>query len=317
MKYIADSEVSEILEGRWDEIIEYIEEAFIDKSSDMVPKIYLDVHNDGDFRAMPSAFAEYACLKWIGVFPRNREIGQPTTIGSLLLNCRNSGKPLMAMDCSTLTAYRTAATSAIAAKYCAPNDLREVAFVGCGKQAYYHFLAYKSIFPDEIQAVSLYDTNEDAVAALSKKIKKHKVNVFNYVDNVSQAISKAGIITTLTPSRKPFIKLKDVPNNCHINAVGADAVGKRELCSEVISECDNILCDDPIQALHSGELQYSDEWGHIFEGCSTITSLKEVIENPEKHDFNESLSIFDSTGVAIEDIATAILVYRLYNSIRV
>lgn len=317
MKYISDTDVSEILEDRWHEVIEYIEEVLVDDSSDMTPKTYLNVHANGDFRAMPAAFAEYACLKWIGVFPENRSLGQPTTIGSLLLNCRYSGKPLMAMDCTTLTAYRTAATSAIAAKYCSPNDLREVAFIGCGRQAYYHFLAYKEIFGDEIQSVVLYDPNDDAVQSLAKKIKKHKVNVFCYVENISQAIGKSDIITTLTPSKTPFLKLKDIPENCHINAIGADAVGKRELCPEIMRECDDILCDDPVQAFHSGELQYNADWPHLFEGCSSITSLKDVIKNPDGYNFNDNLSVFDSTGVALEDIATAILIYRLYNSIKV
>ena len=139
MKFLNDLGVKHLLSDKWGQIIERIEETFLDDSAKMVPKIYLD-GDDGDFRAMPAAFKKYACLKWIGVFPNNYQVSLPTTLGTLLLNDRETGKPLIAMDCTTLTALRTAATSAIAAKYCAP-DAEDFAFIGCGLQAKYHIEA--------------------------------------------------------------------------------------------------------------------------------------------------------------------------------
>ncbi len=306
MKQLNDLGVDALLYKRWGEVISSIESAFLDDSAKMVPKVYLDSHTHGDFRAMPAALGDYACLKWIGVYPNNHLISSlPTTLGTLLLNERETGKPLMAMDCTTLTAYRTAATSAIAAKHCLPNNIREIAFVGCGLQAYYHFLAYREVFPN-IKTVSLYDKNEEAIQKLANKIPK-SFNVIKYPSNIEQAIKQSDLITTLTPSKEPYLDFNYLKSNCHINAVGADAIGKRELMANVITRASNIICDDPAQAFHSGELQYT------FGQDLNTWSLRHVIKNKTEMDLENGVSVFDSTGVSLEDIAIGILVYSLYN----
>ena len=275
----------------------------------MIPKTYLKAGNAGDYRAMPVALGGYAAIKWIGVFPNNPK-GEnpmkrklPTTIGTLILNDRFTGLPLMAMDCTTLTAYRTAATSAIAAKYCAPKA-EEFAFIGCGLQAKYHIEAYESIFGHMKMSVELYDKNE--------KVQK---DVFNWLGrenlcrgwgrnkSVKQAVQHADVVTTLTPSTEGYLNILDLKSNCHINAVGADAVGKRELMPNVIDGAGFIVCDDEEQARHSGELQYN-VWPNL-----ELHSLASVIK---KYTWDsKQISVFDSTGVAIEDIAIAELIYRL------
>ena len=210
----------------------------------------------------------------------------------------------MVMDCTTLTSYRTADTSAIAAKYCAPNNIREIAFVGCGLQAYYHFLAYRNVFPN-IKTVSLYDKNEEAIQKLASKIPK-SLNVIKYPSNVEEAVKQADLITTLTPSTEPYLDFNYLKDNCHINAVGADAVGKRELKKNVITRASNIVCDDPAQAFHSGELQYT------FGQDLNTWSLGHVIRHSKEINLEVGVSVFDSTGVSLEDIAVAILVYNLH-----
>ena len=305
MKHLNDLGVAAILEKEWSLIMDSIESAFLDSSAKAVPKIYLEAHAQGDFRAMPAALGNYACLKWIGVYPNNHLISSlPTTLGTLLLNHRDTGEPLISMDCTSLTAYRTAATSAIAAKYCAPNNVREIALVGCGLQAYYHFLAYKEVFPD-IEVVSLYDKSEEAITKFSNQLPKD-INVFKYSENIKEAVRGADIITTLTPSKTPYLDVLDVKRNCHINAVGADAKGKRELMTNVIDGAADIICDDPVQAFHSGELQYS-EWPEL-ETCS----LRHVIKNHKTMQLDKGISVFDSTGIAIEDVAIAIFVYNRF-----
>ncbi len=129
MIYLNDDQVSDLLHHkglqRWTEIVERIESAFVDPTADSVPKTYLKAGNAGDYRAMPAALGGYAALKWIGVFQNNNQVDAilgsgiplPTTIGTLILNDRTMGQPLMAMDCTTLTAYRTADAYAVATKY--------------------------------------------------------------------------------------------------------------------------------------------------------------------------------------------------------
>jgi alanine dehydrogenase len=299
---ISEDRVAELLDGKWSLSIKVIEDAFLDHSAEMVPKVYLG-RTGYDFRAMPAALDGTAAVKWIGVFPNNPKAGLPTTTGVLILSDRENGETLAVMECRTLTAYRTAATSAIAAKYCAPKEVNELAFIGCGLQAYYHFLAYQKVFPN-IKRVSLFDKNEEAVDKLSNKL-PNNINKFKYVENVQEAVRKADIITTLTPSTEGYLDILHVANNCHINAVGADAIGKRELMTNVIDGAANIICDDPVQAFHSGELQYN-EWPYL-----DVVSLRHVIKNHKTMQLDAGVSVFDSTGVAIEDIAVARLVYNL------
>lgn len=311
-KYLQDSTIKELLQNKWHEVIDVVEKAFIDQTADMIPKTYLK-GDGGDFRAMPAALGDYACLKWIGVFPNNNEVDAilgngiplPTTVGTLILSDRHNGETLMAMDCTTLTAYRTAATSAIAAKYCAP-DAREFAFIGCGLQAKYHVEAYESIFGHMNMSVELYDKNEKAQKDLFNWLGRENI-CYAYGRNKSLkiAVANADVITTLTPSTEGYLDILDLKSNCHINAVGADAEGKRELMTNIIDGAANIICDDPQQALHSGELQYN-EWPHL-----DINSLKYLIKNNKTMQLNKGVSVFDSTGVAIEDIAIAELIYRL------
>ena len=311
MKYLSDETVKGLLENKWHLVIKAIEEAFLDDSAKMVPKIYLDGMG-GDFRAMPAALGTFAALKWIGVFPRNWQVDDPrnidgpplpTTLGTLILNDRATGYPLMAMDCTTLTAYRTAATSAIAAKYCAPKA-REFAFIGCGLQAQYHIEAYESVFGHMNMTVETHDRNKDAMKKLHKWIGRENIaQAWGYNDNVQDTVKHADVVTTLTPSTEGYLNILDLKSNCHINAVGADAVGKRELMPNVIDGAGFIVCDDEEQARHSGELQYN-VWPNL-----ELRSLASVIK---KYTWDSGqISVFDSTGVAIEDIAIARLIYNL------
>ena len=310
MQYLSDTEVKSLLENKWLQITEAIESAFIDPSADMVPKVYLKAGNAGDYRAMPAALGGYAALKWIGVFPNNSKgdnpMGKklPTTIGTLILNDRFTGLPLLAMDCTTLTAYRTAATSAIAAKYCAPKA-REFAFIGCGLQAQYHIEAYESVFGHMNMTVETHDRNRDAMKKLHEWIGRENIaSAWGYNDNVEDTVKHADVITTLTPSTEGYLNILNLKSDCHVNAVGADAEGKRELMTNVIDGSANVICDDIEQALHSGELQYN-EWPHL-----EINPLKHLIKNHKIMQLDKGVSVFDSTGIAIEDVAIANFIYN-------
>ena len=308
MKYLDDLTVKDLLDDKWLQIAEAIEGAFLDPSSEMVPKVYLDGWG-GDFRAMPAALGDYAAVKWIGVFPSNWRKDKHTTAGTLVLSDRRTGETLLAMDCRTLTAYRTAVTSAIAAKYSAP-DAKEFAIIGCGLQGRYHIEAYEAICCNHMSlSLELYDTNESSMMQMFNWLGRESLcHAWGRNKSVKETVKHADVITTLTPSTEAYLDILDIPNNCHINAVGADAVGKRELMTNVIDGSANIICDDPMQALHSGELQYN-EWPHL-----DVNSMNYLLKNHKSMQLDKGVSVFDSTGVAIEDIAIAELVYRLNES---
>ena len=310
MRYIDDDTVKDLLQYKWLDIAESIESAFLNKEAEMVPKVYLDGWG-GDFRAMPAALGDYTAMKWIGVFPSNWQREMHTTSGVLVLSDRRTGETLAVMDCRTLTAYRTAATSAIAAKYCAP-DAREFAIIGCGLQGRYHVEAYEAICRNHMSlSLSLYDENERAQRIFFNWLgREHLCQSWGRNKSVKDAVKDADVITTLTPSTEPYLNILDVKSNCHINAVGADAVGKRELMTNVIDGAATIICDDPQQAFHSGELQYNEWPTEAFP----VNSFSNLIEDHKSMDLDKGVSIFDSTGVAIEDIAIAELIYRLSHS---
>ena len=303
MKYLDDDQVKDLLDNKWGQVIDTIESAFLDETADMVPKVYLQAGKVGDFRAMPAALGGHAALKWIGVFPDNKQFDLPTTIGTLLLNDKLTGKPLLAMDCTTLTAYRTAATSAIAAKYCAP-EAKSFAIIGCGLQAKYHIDAYNEIFGTNID-IQFYDRNEKAQKDMMLWLGVNlAASSYGRNESVKQAVRDADVVTTLTPSTKPYLDILDLKSGCHVNAVGADAVGKRELMTNVIDGSANVICDDIEQALHSGELQYN-EWPHL-----EINRLKHLIKSHKIMQLDKGVSVFDSTGIAIEDVAIANFIYN-------
>ena len=308
MNYLQDDQIKDLLDEKWGQVIDSIESAFLNKTAEMVPKVYLNAHSDGDFRAMPAVLESYAVLKWIGVFPNNKKFKLPTTIGTLLLNDRFTGKPLMAMDCTTLTAYRTAATSAIAAKYCAPKA-KNFAIICCGLQAKYHINAYNEVFGTNID-IQFYDRSQKTQTDMMRWLGVNlAASSYGRNDSVKQAVRDADVVTTLTPSTKPYLDILDLKSGCHVNAVGADAVGKRELMTNVIDGAADVFCDDVEQALHSGELQYN-EWPYL-----NITSISDLIKNNKTMQLNKGVSVFDSTGVALEDIALAILVYELHENL--
>jgi len=158
---------------------------------------------------------------------------------------------------------------------------------------------YNSAFT-EINRVKLYDKNFDTALALKKQIIKDYNIDCDVYDSISNACSGADIITTLTPSTEGFLGQSHINQPVHVNAVGADAEGKRELESSIWMKC-NLVVDDYEQAQHSGEAQYARDLPYL--------SLGDIITGKSKLDQNRS-TVFDSTGLAIEDIAIGQFIYE-------
>jgi len=321
MQHLENSEVGKLLEDKWAYVIDAIESAFVDPTADMIPKTYLNVEG-GDYRAMPAALGDFAGIKWIGVFPDNWKQGFSTTPGILVLNKRGNGRLLLTMECCKLTAIRTAAVSTIAAKYFTfPADVKKIGFVGCGNQASHHIEAYLSQFNEargySIDEVLLYDTAY--ISGMSEgwnNLIASKDVDFKVCDTLEELTSQSDIITLTTPSREPYLGLENLKPNVHINAVGADAVGKREVKHEVLYGAKNVICDDREQAMHSGELQYSTSFlgGYGSGRRLDVQSLNNIIRDNSFQP--KGISLFDSTGVALEDLAVGTLVFSLLHDSR-
>jgi len=295
-------DVAELL--NMEEVTGVVEQAFRDYAAgraQMLPKVYLRVEQ-GDFRAMPSAVPGAAGVKWVNVHLRNHELGLPSIMGIIIYNDATTGYPLAIMDATEITAYRTAATSAIASRYLARPDSHTLGLVGAGHQAYTHLESHARVF--SLEAVKVYDVRSEAVQAFISHFPHFKVKAAS-----AEEVAASDIVCTLTPATAPVIRAAWVKPGTHINAVGADAPGKQELDPEILRLA-QVVVDDMAQACHGGEINVPVRRG-LFEQKHVWGTLVEIVAGakPCRQDAR-AVTVFDSTGLAIEDLATARLVYE-------
>ena len=289
---------------RMSEVIAVVETAFKDWANgqgDMPSKVYLKV-KDGDFRAMPAALPGVAGLKWVNVHTGNVAKGLPTVMAVLIYNDPATGYPLAIMDATEATAFRTAATSAIASKYLARKDSRTLGIVGAGRQSYYHIIAHQQIF--NLKEIRVCDIFPEATERLIESLKNMPIKKCSI-----EEVVKADIVCTLTPAQHPVVEKKWLVPGTHINAVGADAEGKEELEPAILNEA-LLVVDDLRQASHAGEINVPVSKGLLKKG-QIYAELGEIIAGRKKgRTDNQTITLFDSTGLAIEDIAVAKLLYN-------
>ena len=275
----------------------------------MPAKIYIHLNRyHGDFRAMP-AYIEgmEACgIKWVNVHPENKKHKLPAVMALIVLSDSKTGLPLAIMDGTLITNLRTGAAGGIAAKYLANKSSSRISFVGCGKQAQSQLMALNEFF--KIKSVRAYDSNQ-----------KHALNFINEMKylglemtrcrNIRDCLSGADIVVTTTPSRKPIIKFSWLGKGVHINAIGADAKGKEELEPAILKKA-KVIVDDRKQAIHSGEINVPIS-RKLFKETDIHACLGEVITGRRSGRSNKNeLTIFDSTGLAIQDVAVANYAYK-------
>jgi alanine dehydrogenase len=286
------------------EVIDAVETAFkefTEGEGEMPPKVYLAV-KDGDFRAMPAFLPGAAGMKWVNVHPGNPAKGLPTIMAVLIYNDPDTGYPLAIMDASEITAFRTAATSTIASKYLARKDSLTLGIVGAGYQAYHHIKAHEELF--KLKEILASDINPRVVGRLIDSLPNLPVRACA-IDETA----KADIVCTLTPAHQPVVQKKWLVPGIHINAVGADAEGKEELEPSILEDA-TVVVDDLRQAIHAGEINVPFAKG-LFKKEQIYATLGEIItgRKPGRTN-NEMITVFDSTGLAIEDIAVARLLYE-------
>ena len=306
VKYFTNEEVSRIITVS--ECIEVIDSLFKNiEDTQMPPKVYMNIPN-GDFRAMPAIVGNTAGIKWCGVHLDETGTKRKINIfAKILINEVEGGGLLAILDGEALTAIRTAAVTGVATNYLASRHAKTAAFIGCGNQTKRQIEAVLSV--RNIKTIKLYDLSEERANILKEDLNYLQVRQTEPVtvtvyDDLEDCLWDSDIVTTLTPSRSPFIKHRYLKPVVHINAVGADAEGKRELHSCVLAGVDLISYDEWVQCSHSGEIQYSktpergQKWApipDIVRGKIETASLKQTL--------------FDATGLAIEDVATARYIY--------
>ncbi len=278
------------------------------KKVQMPPKSYLyfDKHN-GDLRTMPSFMEEkdIAGVKIVNVHPDNRKKGLPTVMAVIVLNSTETGSPLAMMDGTHITDMRTGAAGGVATKYLARPDSHVVGMVGTGGQAHTQLLALNEVI--EIEEVKVTCRNISHCESFIKDMKQF-VNCDFYVKESIEEVCDCDVLVTTTPVRKPIVESGWVNEGTHINAIGADAVGKQELDPALLKRS-RIIVDDLVQASHSGEVNVSLSEGMISKS-DIHAEIGEVVAGVTAgRQSDEEITIFDSTGLAVQDLVTADLVY--------
>jgi ornithine cyclodeaminase/alanine dehydrogenase-like protein (mu-crystallin family) len=258
----------------------------------MPAKVYLDSPPFGDFRAMPALGGELALLKWVTSFPGNPAHGLPTVSGVVCLSDRRTGVPLALLDARAVTALRTGAVAAVATRALARPDAAGVGIVGCGLHGAW---AARCLAAAGYDAGVCFDPRADAAAALAGELGWD-------AGSLADALA-CDVVCTITPGAEVVVEEADLRPGQHLNMLGADGSGKAEASIAAVLACE-LFCDEWEQASHGGELAGAVAAGAVSR--DRVTALGAVLagEAPGR-ERRDAITLFDSTGLAIQDLAVA------------
>ena len=258
----------------------------------MPPKVYVPAYPAGDFRAMPALGAGYASLKWVTSFPGNPAQGLPTVMGLVLLSDASNGALLAMFDAGAVTALRTGAAAVLAAETLGRGDARTAAVVGAGVNG----IAAARTFIARGRDVALYDVDAERARAAASTLGAT-------VASREEALS-ADLLVTVTPGHEVLLPEGSLRAGQHVSLMGADGPGKAEIAVDELLRT-RIFADDWVQASHNGELVHAVDAGRLErEG---ITELGAVLTGGAPgRESDDEITTFDSTGLAIQDLAMAI-----------
>lgn len=296
MRLLTQSQVRALI--RMDVAVEAVEAAFVAHGrgeTQMPAKVYLTFpEHDGDLRAMPAAMETSAGLKWVNSHPKNPErYGLPSVMGLYVLSDPATAVPLAVLDATLLTAVRTGAAAAVASTHLA-GRFGTLGVIGCGVQADFLVEAHRVRWPG-IRVVAA-DRDPAAAARVAQRWGGRAGDV--------AAAAACDIVCTATPSRAPIVARAHVEPGAHINAIGADAEGKQELDPLLLKD-GVVFIDDWPQASHSGEINVPLRRGQLVAE-DVAGSIGDVVAGRRAgRPDAEAITIFDSTGLAIQDLALA------------
>jgi alanine dehydrogenase len=261
----------------------------------MPPKLYITFPH-GDFRTMPAyvPVLDIAGVKIVNVHPGNRAAGLPTVMALTVILDVATGIPTAIINATGLTDMRTGAAGAIAAKYLAPKKEVVLGVVGSGRQAEAQVKAISQEL--RITEVRVWSRDEKNAHAFAGRFREFPVTA----TSIEKACDSDVVVTT-TPSRKPIVMHEWIHDGTHINAIGADAPGKEELDPLILKRA-KVYVDDRPQAIHSGEINVPITKG-LFHAHDIAGTLGEVVVGVKGRRRPDEITVFDSTGLAIQDLA--------------
>jgi len=263
----------------------------------MPPKVYLPSPPNGDFRAMPVRGEGLAILKWVTSFPGNPRRGLPTVTGVVLVSRADDGEPLAMLDARAVTALRTGAAAVVATQELAREDARTVGLIGCGLHGRW---VGRCMADAEYGPGVCFDPDPDAAGAVAADLGWE-------VGDLPEAVA-CDVVCTITPGVEPVVTATALRAGQHLNLLGADGPGKAEASVDAVVRVaadGGLFCDEWEQASHGGELTGAVAAGVV--GRDDVTELGAVCAGlaPGRRAEHE-ITLFDSTGLAIQDLAVAL-----------
>jgi len=284
--------------------VEAVREAFVEHARgnwEMPSKVYVPV-DGGDFRAMPAAGAGHTVLKWVTSFPRNPERGLPTVSGVVLLSDAATGELGALLDAGAVTALRTGAAAVLAAETLARPDAGPAAVVGTGVNG----RAVASTFLARGREVLLWDAREEAAEAAAAELGAGAT----VAGSKDEALG-APIVATVTPGFEVVFEAGSLQPGQHASLMGADGPGKAEIADEELLRA-RVVCDEWEQASHNGDIGHALAAGLRRED---VAELGRVLTGEEEgRRSNDEITVFDSTGLAVQDLAVALAVYERWRA---
>jgi len=250
----------------------------------------------------------YFAAKVNGNFPGNPSaFGLPTIQGVVVLCDAEDGRPLAVMDSIEITALRTAAATAVAAKYLARLDSQVATICGCGKQGRAQLKALAAVC--RLNKVFVYDQNEVQATRFARELADELAISVTAVSDLAAAVRQSDICVTCTTSCEPVLGAADVAPGIFIAAVGADNPEKQELHPDLMAKA-KIVVDLLEQCASIGDLHHAIEAG-VVTRSDVSAELGEVVAGRKRgRTSKEEIIIFDSTGTALQDVAAAVLAYE-------
>lgn len=296
-----------------DECIDAVEYAFrVYGEGQAVPPAVLSMHTDaGGFHVKAGLLdlgRSYFAAKVNGNFPENgSRFGLPTIQGVIVLCDAGNGTPLAVMDSRDITSLRTAAATAVAAKYLARDDSRTVTICGCGNQGRIQLGALSRVC--RLETAFAYDKDGERAFRFSEDLTSDLGISVKPVSDLAAAVRQSDICVTCTTSRQPLLGLDDVSPGTFIAAVGADNPQKQELQPSLMARS-KVVCDILEQCAVMGDLHHALDAGVVTRG-NVHAELGEVVAGKKPgRESREEVTIFDSTGMALQDVAAAAFLYE-------
>lgn len=240
-----------------------------------------------------------------GLWPGNSAKGLANHQSTILLFDPETGAPLALVEAAHLTALRTASASALSVRYLARQDARTLSLVGAGGQAIHQIRALSA--ERKFDQILISSRSEDSARRLAAQLSLEGIEA--RATTIETAAREADVLVTITPAFSPFIQDGWVQDGTHIACMGADTKGKHEIDAGLLSRSE-IYVDDVVQAVTIGECQHARVAGLVTE--AGLCPIGDVISGKAPGRTQDStITVFDSTGVGLQDIAAAQLAFQI------